>query len=90
MLATFKGLRSGKYKRHFFGGKVEPNCVDTGTTPIDDELRNDEEQYLEYEQYELQKQYEHGVANKDWYEYFKTQLSVKFSNTLIVIVINLV
>ena len=28
VLATFEGMTSQKYKRHFFGGKIDPHCED--------------------------------------------------------------
>ena len=63
VLATFKGIKSGKYKRHFFGGRVEPNCRDMRK---DKETDNGQD-YIEGNRVNYDsRRYVKGNGNKTW------------------------
>ena len=77
VIATFKGIGSGEYKRHFFGGKVNPNCVDimlkVATNLNGTEGSSRHHGYLQQESLGQ-------VSLKNWYEKFNVQLTITFCN----------
>ena len=68
MLATFEHLETPIYRRHFFGGKVDPNCTEQLLQNDQDDSgysnrREDHSLYLQGEKYE---QNENTKSLKIW------------------------
>ena len=63
VLATFDGIKSKKYRRHFFGGKIDPRCVN-GTIPSTSGRRAVLKKGVEFEYNKDLQQSSNGTINK--------------------------